>query len=864
MKLNKESYTVKDNLGGETIEATIDESNISKLYDLLDNAYKNPIGSIVREITSNCFDSHKEAGVDDPVMIKLDSSDTGYSITFSDVGVGLSPERINKIYLKYLSTTKDQSDDFLGAFGLGSKSPFSYTPYFNIVTRFNGTEYHYMLRKSVESKTQLTELTQFKTTERNGTDVIIQIKNKQDLDKFITECKNQLYYFENVVIDYSGIKHLYYKSWQGGKYTNLPEDNLNQNFKLVKGKNFVFRIEEDNSYYENGLHLCLGTVKYPIDWENLNMPKINVPFALKFDIGELTVMSHREDIKYTEANILAIKSKIEDVKAEITELYNKQNVNFKDVFEFVNFLNNFSNKLEIEGIALTIPKELLDRNNINPYTYKDISLNDAYDVSKLSSIANKVCVNVKLEDAKEYKNGRMLSRSNAYLHGRSVGGEKSINSLSDAIFHIKNVNTKFYACHKSLDTNYNSIKNKYIDSDGFGKEVDFFYKNIRIGLARGSYNKSKLKEVLRLDNKNTKLLTKYIIKESISFFKNRIINYDTIKVPDDFEVGKGEGIDRSLVNVNKLEVGDRYDYSISSYLSVFRKFDRISIGELYEDHLHNKKALLLSATEAKNIDLTGFHYLINFLNKKMSAHWEIYSIADSYYNKAIEVHPSIITYKKFIEHKKMNYKILPKIVSLNKVLEKYPNFSKYISNLPNEDFVLFSGNYRTFHFEYSEIYTLNTKIKNLAEEELFKVVLTNVKEDVDFTNKLESIVDLYKNGLMALDSNNYDSNYPYILLLNKPLLNYFYSSSIDTKNFINLEVLKEPDIEEILRLRLFPTYTEEELKKVIWTEEFYQYLDEYFLTRNEIYSTLNRYRNNNDKQIAYQVLNKYLNYKYKK
>ena len=62
------------------------------------NVYSNPIGTIVREITSNCFDSHVEAGVDSPVVIrKFKQDDTTY-IAFIDYGVGMSPDRIYNIY----------------------------------------------------------------------------------------------------------------------------------------------------------------------------------------------------------------------------------------------------------------------------------------------------------------------------------------------------------------------------------------------------------------------------------------------------------------------------------------------------------------------------------------------------------------------------------------------------------------------------------------------------------------------------------------------------------------------------------------------------------------------------------------------
>jgi HSP90 family molecular chaperone len=81
------------------------------------NVYSNPIGTVVREITSNCFDSHVEAGTDNaknPVIIKhtVDTLTTDekeetvqHYISFIDNGVGMSPERVENIYGVYFEST---------------------------------------------------------------------------------------------------------------------------------------------------------------------------------------------------------------------------------------------------------------------------------------------------------------------------------------------------------------------------------------------------------------------------------------------------------------------------------------------------------------------------------------------------------------------------------------------------------------------------------------------------------------------------------------------------------------------------------------------------------------------------------------
>lgn len=48
----------------ETTKMRLSEDASSMVFQLFTkNVYSNPIGTVVREITSNCFDSHTEAGI---------------------------------------------------------------------------------------------------------------------------------------------------------------------------------------------------------------------------------------------------------------------------------------------------------------------------------------------------------------------------------------------------------------------------------------------------------------------------------------------------------------------------------------------------------------------------------------------------------------------------------------------------------------------------------------------------------------------------------------------------------------------------------------------------------------------------------
>ena len=115
-----------DTNAGETQEFTI-KANGKAFRALISTLYENKIQSIVREIWSNALDAHVEAGC----------ADVPFSVTFPtmlnpvfivrDYGVSLEHDQVMRLYTTVFESTKEDTNDATGKFGLGSKSPFAYT-----------------------------------------------------------------------------------------------------------------------------------------------------------------------------------------------------------------------------------------------------------------------------------------------------------------------------------------------------------------------------------------------------------------------------------------------------------------------------------------------------------------------------------------------------------------------------------------------------------------------------------------------------------------------------------------------------------------------------------------------------------------
>ena len=85
---------------GETQEykTTIDIENLDFIATLLSsNLYSNPEASFIREIVSNGWDSHVEAGNTNTSFVNQLKSINYYNITIRDYGTGLSKEQFENI-----------------------------------------------------------------------------------------------------------------------------------------------------------------------------------------------------------------------------------------------------------------------------------------------------------------------------------------------------------------------------------------------------------------------------------------------------------------------------------------------------------------------------------------------------------------------------------------------------------------------------------------------------------------------------------------------------------------------------------------------------------------------------------------------
>ena len=187
----------------------IDRSNIDFITTLLtSNLYSKPLESFLRETVSNAYDSHVEAGTDEHILLLIEDdvnkntyTSKAFNISIRDYGVGVSPERFEKIYRNIGSSTKRESNDYIGMFGIGRFSCLSCADVANINSYYNGTKYSYLIYKN-GSGINIDKVSETEGDYKNGLEVSISysVPNISVFTKAITK----LCLFDKLWIEYQG------------------------------------------------------------------------------------------------------------------------------------------------------------------------------------------------------------------------------------------------------------------------------------------------------------------------------------------------------------------------------------------------------------------------------------------------------------------------------------------------------------------------------------------------------------------------------------------------------------------------------------------------------------------------------------
>ena len=713
-------------------------SNVTK------NIYSNPIGTIVREITSNCFDSHIEANVNKPVIIRktFDKKDNTYYISFIDFGVGISPERMKEIYSVYFESTKRDDNNQIGGYGIGAKSVLAYrriTGYgtneydnsFYVITTFNKIKYYYCIYEGKESPV-ISLLHSESTTDGNGTEIKIPVLEK-DIPTFEREMVKQLYYFENIIFE--GID-------KNNNYDLKPTND----YQIVKGKSFYYRGNDYSKY----IHVCLGKVAYPIDYNvlNLNQSEYYLPIAIKFNVGDIKVTVSREQLDYDENTIRLIKKKLIEVKEELISLLNKQFKNIvtlKDFFEYTQNYNilKFGNgkSLNLQGL---IKKEDIDLSN---FRYKELKLNA---LTKDTSLFNFFFNIRRLGDKpKKYEKKEFYGEYNSLISDKNIYYvENEFKRKQIKSTYLKSLHKTYY-----LITKRNILNNRLDISDIF---------------------KIALNSTTDENGKPVKIV-KTMLKMQEEFFnivRENAINYDNLELPDNFVIKR---ISKKKNDFSDITIPVKFIHHSINRIKVekLEKFNGVIFySNLEEEYKLNNSLKIFELLFDNNHLIWGYSkYNDNFksYNHNITNNGIMFIRVAQNNIKYLESCKNAYHISQFTN--KMLYRKRDLVINYlqsNEIFSKYQNLSplykRYDFNSINEKYgkiILKVNEY------FKKLNNINTDIEYHKDELIRLLNIGDIElndEQKDIMKKLEQLYQLEENNEKILRYfNTYNINYNKVL-----------------------------------------------------------------------------------------------------
>jgi hypothetical protein len=265
------------------------------IVDLLaDKVYSHRERAVIREMACNAHDSHIMAGTEDvPFDVHLPTRLEPH-FSLRDYGTGLSDEEVRGHYAGIGISTKRDNQNVIGCYGIGTLSPYSLADSFTVKSWKDGVCRTYSCYRDEQRLPVVSLLTECETDEPNGVEVSVSVEGK-------------VYEFGQEAV------HVF-KFWSG----TIP--NINDKYTVEQceyaKKGYVF--EGDSYGLKNtwgDMVAIMGNISYAIPRE---LDEFRCEGYLKFELGELSFDTGRENLAMDTKTKEALKAKFEEVRESLT------------------------------------------------------------------------------------------------------------------------------------------------------------------------------------------------------------------------------------------------------------------------------------------------------------------------------------------------------------------------------------------------------------------------------------------------------------------------------------------------------------------------------------------------------------------
>lgn len=332
------------------------------LMSVLSGLYNDPVDACVREYLTNMYDAYApllRAGVKvTPPILRIPTR-MNPTLEFEDFGVGMDFDMVWKVYAEYGNSTKSDSNDEVGGFGLGSKTAFCYNegaPW-NIVTTKDGITNRFMAFVNEKGVPTLTHLSQTNTNAPNGTKVSIPMRS----DDVVRAAEKARYYIPYFPMEL--------------RVEGMLDVPKKVSYLLSSQGWGIHSRDTKNSWRSNVLRVVMGNVPYTLDihslfgWSDAQRDE-TLMFLSKNDIdlhvpiGAVDIVPSRDSLKFTDRTKKAIRAAGEQMVKDMPKLIAtltagcktkwEQIVKAHELTDSINFPTGMADTL-VKSLAIPVP-----------------------------------------------------------------------------------------------------------------------------------------------------------------------------------------------------------------------------------------------------------------------------------------------------------------------------------------------------------------------------------------------------------------------------------------------------------------------------------------------------------------------------
>jgi hypothetical protein len=334
MIIEKTQKTIVQSHDFDSVNCTIDAEDMRYVASLLRNNYSNTRLAVIREISANALDANTEANSKRKIEIVLPSN---MNPTFSvrDFGGGLSQEDVFGLYSKYGKSTKRESNNYIGAFGIGKFAPLSYGDNFTCVSYHGGKKTSYNIFVDEHDDTKIVKLHEEKSSEPTGLSIEVAVA-ESDISAFREDTAKFFRFFSDEEMP---------------KFLGVEDDFINKKELALSSKNNEWFFLQDDSYHYGygSSHIIMGRVAYPLDPQSIlvenfikdDSRKLEIirnllkqsNFYLRLPLGAVKLHHSREALEYNKSTQKTLVEALVKTCEEVQAIAKEKLANSEDLWE---------------------------------------------------------------------------------------------------------------------------------------------------------------------------------------------------------------------------------------------------------------------------------------------------------------------------------------------------------------------------------------------------------------------------------------------------------------------------------------------------------------------------------------------------